>query len=536
VDPIATLILSRTNTVVLDVDWIANAATRPARDGDVERFEATLLGLGFVLSLDLAMALRRLPHEALAMLQHWIVETLASGTDGPRPASVLPWLHVPQPCPWCGQIKLVSALDACGHLVCAECWRGGSFAGCPICHRRAAPMELPADLVRRDGTLRLLHLAVDAEAVARAQLERLVAMELSAEERGDLELVIDTIGPKAAAWLPAQIRVRETMAIALARLWMVATDRVAMMEQTYAHVRTPVDVLRIAVVLMHGNAALVEPMRLASIPRSMRRAVLAALEKQPQDVLIEVMRKQPGLWKRVGERLHPRESGLPRVMHAFAALRNKPTEPTWGGRVEAALAARDARTAARLLGERPSELLRRAAHVVRIAQPDAIAEVHAALRVAAMDGDPAAVLALATRGSEAVAAIAREALVERATTRRNFARAVIDRALPPLIWNAAAIHAAVRANTIYVRETIGSVAIYKRRDGETNTARLARVHAGDHDGVAKIPPATAPTWFALLRDDIPLPRGSEGYVPDPAAPSGDGITRLSPSDIIAGLA
>jgi Prokaryotic RING finger family 4 len=536
VDPIATLILSRTNTVVLDVDWIANAATRPARDGDVERFEATLLGLGFVLSLDLAMALRRLPHEALASLQRWIVETLATGSEGARPASVLPWLHAPQPCPWCGQTKAVSALDPCGHLVCAECWRGGSFAGCPICHRRATPMEVPAALARREGTLRLLHLAVDAEAVARARFERLVASELTAEERVDLELVIDAIGPKAVQWLPKQIAVRETMAIAIARLWTVAPDREAMMHLTYAHVQSPVDVLRIAIVLMRGNASLAEPMRLASIPRSMRRAVLAALEQQPRDVLIEAMRRQRGLWKRVGERLHPGESKLPGVKHAFDALRNKPVEISWGGRVEAALAARDARAAAALLGERPAELLRRAAHVVRVAQPDAVAEVHAALRVAAMHGEPAAVLALATQAPVALMAIAREALVARAETGRNFARAVIDRSLPAALWNAAAIVAAVRANTIYVRERDAHVAIFKRRDGESNLARLARVHAGEHDGVARIPPATAPTWFALVRDDIALPRGSEGFVLDAAATSSDGITRLSAADVVAGLA
>lgn len=535
-DPIATLILARTNTVVLDVDWIANAATRPARDGEIERFEATLVGLGFVLSLDLAMALRRLPHEALAALQRWMFETLSTG-ERPRPASALPLLHAPQPCPWCGHTKAVSALDPCGHLVCAECWRGGSFAGCPICHRRAVPMEVPAELARRDGTLRLLHLAVDAEAVARARFERLLACEatLTPEERTELELVIDTIGPKTARWLPAQIAVAETRAIALARLWMVAADREAMMHETYAHVRAPLDVLRIAVVLMQGNAALVEPMRLASIPRGMRRAVLAALEKQPHDTLIEATRRHRGLWKRVGERLHPGESPLPGVRAMFEALRGKPGQMSWGGRVEAALAARDARGAAALLVERPAELLRRAAHVVRLAAPDAIAEVHAALRVAAMHADPDPVLALASRPPAAITEIAREALVTRVAQRRNFARAVIDRALPSTLWHAAAIHAAVRANTIYVRERDGAVAIFKRRDGESNTMRLARVHACEHDGLARIPPATAPTWFALAVDDLALPRGSEGFV-EGAATNHDGITRLTSAELVAGLA
>ena len=53
---------------------------------------------------------------------------------------VLSWLWtVPQqPCPWCGEIKPVGALDPCGHLVCRACWYGGNFAGCPVCGRRVA--------------------------------------------------------------------------------------------------------------------------------------------------------------------------------------------------------------------------------------------------------------------------------------------------------------------------------------------------------------------------------------------------------------
>ena len=82
-DPIATLLLARTHTVVLDADSVASAATRPARDADVDRFEDELLQLGFVLSLDLAMTLRRLPYQALGELRAWILDTL--GKLRPRP-------------------------------------------------------------------------------------------------------------------------------------------------------------------------------------------------------------------------------------------------------------------------------------------------------------------------------------------------------------------------------------------------------------------------------------------------------------------
>jgi hypothetical protein len=51
----------------------------------------------------------------------------------------------------------------------------------------------------------------------------------------------------------------------------------------------------------------------------------------------------------------------------------------------------------------------------------------------------------------------------------------------------------------------------------------------------ELPPANAPTWFALLRDDIALPPASSGYVLDPRSP-GTGIDRLSAGDLLRELA
>jgi hypothetical protein len=110
----------------------------------------------------------------------------------------------------------------------------------------------------------------------------------------------------------------------------------------------------------------------------------------------------------------------------------------------------------------------------------------------------------------------------------------------PTLWDLAAIHAVARANIVYVRERSGAIAPYRRRDKEQALARLARLHAGDDpDGtVEELPPANAPTWFALLRDDLELPAGSAGYVLDRrAATDGpDGIERLSAGDLLAELA
>src|SRR5689334_11560946 len=84
-DAIRTLLLSRTHVVVMDADLAASAATRPTRSDDVERFEDELAQLGFVMSLDLGMAVRRMPSEAIQELRTWIIATLARTLASPRP-------------------------------------------------------------------------------------------------------------------------------------------------------------------------------------------------------------------------------------------------------------------------------------------------------------------------------------------------------------------------------------------------------------------------------------------------------------------
>ena len=221
-DRIRTLLLGRTHTVVLDPDRVASAGTRPTRDVDVDKFEDELAQLGFVMSLDLAMTMRRLPFQAIEELRRWMVDTLAKQLGAHRPhvplvrafptgtpadpdvaylRRILSWLGtVPeQPCPWCAETKRVGALDPCGHLVCHGCWESGNFSGCPICHRRTAVGQSFVKPVGGEpvtgcaGTLTLLHLAFDLKGTARERFERLLARitPLSPDDRAEVEVVID---------------------------------------------------------------------------------------------------------------------------------------------------------------------------------------------------------------------------------------------------------------------------------------------------------------------------------------------------------
>ncbi len=467
-----TLLLARSHVVVLDPDKVASATTRPVRDRDVDRLEDELAQLGFVMSLDLAMAMRRLPGQALDETRTWIRDTLGTAPlqAGGYLQRILPWLatRADQPCPWCGRIALVGALDPCGHLVCRECWSSGSFVGCPICHRRVAPGEPfvePPEAGERvqhhGGRLVLLQLGVDLAGGARARLERLLARgtPLSPAERADVETIVDAVGPRVVDWLPARIPERATMAVVLARLMQIAPDPSALARGAAAHLASATCVLRVAAVLLGGNPELAPAMRFRSMRRALRRAVLEALDRLPAADVAEEVARHRALWKRIGEQLHPGElaTQLPNAARAFALARGRGRIARWAAPVELALARRDALAAVAVLAERPEALLRRCDQLLRIADSPAIEEAivrvlprgsaahllvlasHLARRGTAwprrvfLHGDPLRAWATADvrpplRADALVGAI-RSELLARAERRRNFPRAMLDRTL-----------------------------------------------------------------------------------------------------------
>jgi hypothetical protein len=104
------------------------------------------------------------------------------------------------------------------------------------------------------------------------------------------------------------------------------------------------------------------------------------------------------------------------------------------------------------------------------------------------------------------------------------------------MWDVACIHAAARANTIYIRERDGTFTLYKRRDNESKPSRLGRLMSGaaDDGRVISIPTADAPTWFAVM-SGFALPRGSQGYALD-ARGLAPGTELLAAGDLVAELA
>ncbi|MCX4823769.1 hypothetical protein OG883_28630 [Streptomyces sp. NBC_01142] len=150
---------------------------------------------------------------------------------------------------------------------------------------------------------------------------------------------------------------------------------------------TVTDVLRLACALSDGDAALVEPTRFRSMPRPVRRALLAGLDAVVAAApakLADVTAHREA-FKRLGERLHPHE--YPRWPHAadvFAVARGEKEARSFESRIEELLGMNDVTGAARLLTAAPGKLFRSLDRLLRacLTQDERDAVVAAAEQVA----------------------------------------------------------------------------------------------------------------------------------------------------------
>ncbi|MFE0045875.1 MXAN_6230/SCO0854 family RING domain-containing protein [Streptomyces albireticuli] len=345
-----------------------------------------------------------------------------------------------QPCVLCGTAGRVRPVSPCAHLVCGSCWDGAGYNGCPICHRRidrAAPFLRPVPPgdhdVPRTGTpggpLRLLRLGSSRTADAAAELTALLARRtpLSPQDRADLAVLV-AHAPDGLGWLPADVPVREAKALVLGALLRDARTAEAARRRLPELLTTATDVLRLLCVWSGGDPDPRGAPRMRSVPRGLRRALLAVLDGLDVPALVEDVHRHPRAWKRAGEVLHPyeRHARHPRAALAFATLRATETSATgdlgeallrtaaaypeavtvragtartarpttvpvrvglrglydrgpvrrsvprvrivartWAARAEEALRGDDPAAALRLLGERPGELVRRLDHLLR---------------------------------------------------------------------------------------------------------------------------------------------------------------------------
>jgi hypothetical protein len=320
-----------------------------------------------------------------------------------------------QPCVLCGETSTVQPVSPCAHLVCRSCWDGSDFSACPICLRQLEPddpfLEPPNDEVagRADAErLQLLTLA-PADAAASTVTDLLTRRApLSVVDRADLKtLLVD------ASWLPDMIPVRETRALALAAL---LPDHPELIDDL---VETATDALRLLYALMDADPGLrTPPVRRQSLPRAIRRIVLARLNRMPVESLVEDLLRHARAWKRIGENLHPFEfaSTYPVAALAFAVVRGTTLESsspagravlseatrhpevrledgrlvlsTFASRVESAFTYGRPGVALELLRQRPGDLVRRLVQLARALPVDAHGSLVEALATAVSDVSP----------------------------------------------------------------------------------------------------------------------------------------------------
>ncbi|MBT2539595.1 hypothetical protein J7E99_02440 [Streptomyces sp. ISL-44] len=442
---LSTVLLRRLHTVY--VDQAGPRPGDPPTAGGLTALEAELLDRGHALTAPLRAALAWLGPTGLAQAGTQLVRDIdtllgADRTHMPLfrsfPASVPDDTHglwadrvrtllaqwPDQPCVLCATAGSVHPVSPCAHLVCRTCWDGADYTGCPICHRRVDPADpflRPAAIGETGetdsagdgyaGPLRLLSFGTDRAGDSVTALGRLLARRtpLSPQDTEETRVLL-AHAPADLGWLPDAVPVRETKALLLGSLLRERRTHAAVRALLPERLTTATDVLRLLAVWSGGEADLLEPPRLRSLPRPLRRELLAVLDALDPVLLVEDVLRHADLWKRAAEILHPFEQYArhPRAALAFAVLRGTSTgtgtalvtallataaahpdavridggrvrAATWKGRAEEALRGGDPDRALAVLAERPGELVRRLDHLLRLyaaeALPPQVAEV-----------------------------------------------------------------------------------------------------------------------------------------------------------------
>ncbi len=162
----------------------------------------------------------------------------------------------------------------------------------------------------------------------------------------------DLAGHCADGAQPEEIPVRENRAV---------VNHARLMAGSSLLLDTVTDVLRLACALVGGDVTLQEPTRLRTLPRSVRRALLAGLDAvvAAAPAKLADVHAHRERWKRLGERLHPHEyPQWPHAADVFAVARGEKTARSLDSRVEELLARGDTTAAVELLKAAPGKLFR----------------------------------------------------------------------------------------------------------------------------------------------------------------------------------
>ncbi len=268
---------------------------------------------------------------------------------------------------------------------------------------------------REQVTLKVLDLGDGESVEAQRLFESLCARKqaMSPDDRSALTVIVQESQSDVLDWLPAEIPVKENIAIVFGELLKIGSSDL-ILSHAKPYLKTATDVLRVIAVYSGANPSLqtetlisypehgwqmqyknVNVFKVAKLGRPLRRSILAFLSRMPFERLVEDMLRYEASWINVGEFLHPFEYGtrFPVVASAFAILRKTQLKSdfladmirgtvgafnlapnddgvidfsTFNGRLEKAVDAKDGVEFTRLLEGRPGELARRLDHALRL--------------------------------------------------------------------------------------------------------------------------------------------------------------------------
>ncbi|HSI36182.1 MAG TPA: hypothetical protein VK986_21540, partial [Tepidisphaeraceae bacterium] len=329
--------------------------------------QAELMNLGFALdsAAFAAAAAAATPRDWLVAYHHEIIGHLRMRLGAGRPYRPF-YLNFPAQVMEMSHLELF--INAIGHY-----WSGGTWEPPQVLRDRGFAFE--------DVRFKTLRPGTDADLLAGFTAMVSANGSLTEQDKQVVAWMIDQYAGRLT--LPAEVPFKETLCLLAAKGLDVP-------------IKTPTDVLRIAVYMSGGDVSLpgvpkpvkgglppeakrnrhlrqyVDQLRAARIAardkfkfkkftRADRRRLLAFLEKTSCDVT--EMQRHLGRWLRLGEVLHPGElaAKFPRAAEAFRVLRNqrKGTRVrTWAARVDLAFAA-NWHEGLELLATRPGELARR---------------------------------------------------------------------------------------------------------------------------------------------------------------------------------
>lgn len=186
---------------------------------------------------------------------------------------------------------------------------------------------------------------------------------ISESDKAIVEWFVQTYRDRVNPILPETITMKEQIAFVAGLLLKYAPTSAFLMAK---YVKTPTDVLRVAVALAGGDVSLAETVKFKKFSRPVRRFLLTLLESCKTN-LAEEMARYDSRWQRLGEVIHPGEYAkqFPRSFSAFKAIRSG-TAQTFNGKVEAALKEDEVSEAVELLVTRPGDFARRLDHILRM--------------------------------------------------------------------------------------------------------------------------------------------------------------------------